>query len=204
MRERSFGGTWKEESGSDMGHPKETTLALHSSGDLGWFAAWRTERHLATCDRCREEVAAFRDMREMLPEIAELPEVQWNRLAAEMRANIRLGLAAGECVREAEDSAVEPSPLFNMARAVVAFAGVFTLIVTGLVLERPVPRAETVQVPMALAVDNGIQMRAGDQGFGLMHDGASGVINIATTRSIGARYMHPETGLVTEVKVDVE
>jgi hypothetical protein len=143
-------------------------------------------------------------MRETLPEIAELPEVQWNRLAAEMRANIRLGLAAGECIREAEDTEMEPSPLFNMARAVVAFAGVFTLIVTGLVLERPAPRAETVQVPMALALDNGIQMRAGDQGFGLMHDGASGVINIATTRGIGARYIEPETGLVTMMKVDVE
>ena len=42
-----------------MGHPKEETLALHSSGDLGWFAAWRTERHIARCARCREEIAEF-------------------------------------------------------------------------------------------------------------------------------------------------
>jgi hypothetical protein len=29
-------------------------------------------------------------------------EVNWNRLAAEMRGNIRVGLAAGECVGPAE------------------------------------------------------------------------------------------------------
>src|SRR5262245_31994762 len=106
-----------------MRHPEETTLALHSSGDLGWFAGWRTERHVAHCARCRDEVAAYREMREMLPDLAELPEVAWNRLAADMRANIRLGLAAGECVREVEEAGLGPSPLFGKARAVLAFAG---------------------------------------------------------------------------------
>ena len=187
-----------------MGHPKEEILALHSSGDLNWFATWRTQRHLAGCEQCREEVSGFREMREMLPDMAELPDVQWNRLAAEMRANIRLGLAAGECVREGEAAEMEPAPLFNAARAVVAFAGVFTLLVTGLVLERPSPHAANAAEPMALATANGIQMRTGEQGFGLMHDGASGVINIATTSGIGARYMDPHTGLVTMTKVDVE
>jgi hypothetical protein len=187
-----------------MGHPKEETLALHSSGDLGWFAAWKTERHVARCARCREEVAGFREMREGLPGMAELPDVQWNRLAAEMRANIRLGLAAGECVRESDPAELEPSPLFNTARAVVAFAGVVTLLVTGLVLERPSPRPVVSMEPIALATENGIQMRAGDRGFGLLHTGASGVINIASTQGIGARYTDPHTGLVTISKVDVE
>jgi hypothetical protein len=186
-----------------MGHLKETTLALHSSRDLGWFAAWRAERHLARCERCRAEVDSYRELREALPDMAELPDVQWNRLAAEMRANIRLGLAAGECVRETEAAELEPSPLFNTARAVLAFAGIFTLVVTGLVLERPTPTVHAAE-PTAQAIVNGIQVRAGEHGFGLMHDGASGVINIATTRGIGARYMDPQTGLVTMTKVDVE
>src|SRR5215472_8520562 len=98
-----------------MRHPEETILALHSSGDLGWFAAWRTERHVARCARCRDEVAGFRRVRETLPDLAELPKVSWNRIAAEMRANIRLGLAAGECVGEAWEP--EASPLFGKARA---------------------------------------------------------------------------------------
>ncbi|HJZ96024.1 MAG TPA: hypothetical protein VKE70_05935 [Candidatus Solibacter sp.] len=183
-------------------------MALHASGDLGWFAAWRTRRHLAQCERCREEVESFREMRDTLPEIAELPDVAWNRIAAEMRANIRLGLAAGECVRDAEEAAVEPSPLFGTARAVLAFAGMFTLVVTGLVLEgttaRPPKAPWAGSGPMAQATADGIQMRAGDQGFSLMHNGANGVITTVSTRDIGARYMDPQTGLVTMTKLYVE
>ena len=187
-----------------MGHLKETTLALHASGDLGWFAAWKAQRHLASCEQCRDEVENFREMREALPDMAELPDLQWNRLAAEMRANIRLGLAAGECVREAEAAAVEPSPLFNTARAVVAFVGVFTLVVTGLVLQGPSPQKVFAAEPMAQATANGVEMRSGNRGFELMHDGAQSVINTVSTQGIGARYTDPQTGLVTMTKVYVQ
>jgi len=186
-----------------MRHPDENILALHSSGDLGWFAGWRTERHLARCARCREEVSGFREMREALPEMAGLPDVPWNRIAAEMRANIRLGLAAGECVGQfAEDV---PSPLFGKARAVLAVAAVFTLLVTGLVLERPSPSGATAREPVAMAIDNGIEMRAGDQGFGLMHAGARNVITtVSAEGTMGARYVDPQSGYVTMTKVYVE
>jgi hypothetical protein len=185
-----------------MRHPNETILALHSSGDLGWFAGWRADRHLAKCAQCRDEVTGFREMREILPELADLPEVPWNRIAAEMRANIRLGLAAGECVRDT--APVEASPLFGKARALVAFAGAFTLIVTGLVLVRPTPSVMAA-TPMAQATKNGIQMRSGDQGFGLMHAGALEVFNTASAGAdIGARYVDPQTGYVTMTKVYVQ
>jgi hypothetical protein len=185
-----------------MRHPEETILALHSAGDLGWFAAWRTERHVARCARCRDEVAGFRQVREALPDLAALPEGSWNRIAAEMRANIRLGLAAGECVGEVTED--EPSPLFGKARAVLACASIFTLIVTGLVLERPTPSASRTGT-VAEAIDNGIQMRAGDQGFGLMHAGARSVINTVSAQgTMGARYVDPQTDLVTMTKVYVE
>jgi len=185
-----------------MSHPNQNTLALHSSGDLPWFARWRTERHLAGCEQCRHEVAAFREMREALPGLAELPEVSWNRIAAEMRANIRLGLAAGECVRE---SAPAPAPLFSAARAVIAFAGVFTLIVTGLVLERPTPSVMGPPVAVVQAVNNGIQLRAGDRAFGLMHAGASSdlVINFASARGSAESQYIDQNGYVAVSKVDL-
>src|SRR5215831_4773166 len=82
-----------------MKHPSQATLALHAGGDLGPVARWFTERHVSHCERCREEVEAFQLTRQILPDLAEIPEIPWNRLAAEMKANIRLGLAAGECVR---------------------------------------------------------------------------------------------------------
>ena len=81
-------------------------------------------------------------MRAILPELAETPEISWNRLAAEMKANIRLGLAAGECVRTGQ-APLRETPLFTRARAVVAFASVVVLLVAGLVLQHPAPeRAE--------------------------------------------------------------
>src|SRR5471030_437473 len=98
MRERNSDDISKGGSGRKMTHPNQATLALHAGGDLRLWARWNTERHLSNCDLCRDEVAAFAGVREILPELAEIPEVPWNRLAAEMRANIRLGLAAGECI----------------------------------------------------------------------------------------------------------
>ena len=190
-----------------MLHPNENTLALHSSGDLGWFARWRTERHVAGCEQCRQEVAAFRDLREELPGLAELPEINWNRLAAEMKANIRLGLAAGECVRE---SAPATTPLFTAARAVIAFAGVFTLVVTGLVLERPTPSPMGPPEPIVQAVNNGIQLRSGDRAFGLVHTRTSKagqadfVFNSASAQGSAESQYIDQNGYVAVSKLYVE
>jgi len=91
-----------------MRHPSQETLALHAGGDLGWPERWSTKRHLSGCDDCRDEVVAFSEVRDVLPELNQMPEVPWNRIALEMRANIRLGLAAGECVRLTND--ITPPP----------------------------------------------------------------------------------------------
>ncbi len=83
-----------------MSHPSEMSLALLAGGDLGVWARWRMRLHLSGCERCRRELEQFEFSRERLrsaPE--EVPgEVNWAPLAAEMKANIHLGLAAGECV----------------------------------------------------------------------------------------------------------
>ena len=186
-----------------MKHPEQATLALHAGGDLGWFDAWKTARHVARCGDCRDTVAGYQGMREMLPELNELPGMPWNRIAGEMRANIRLGLAAGECVRQAEEP--RESFLFNSARTAIAMASVVALLVTGLVLERPRPSVVSAQVPMLESTADGIQKRAGDQGFALMHAGASGVIyTVGTQGTMGARYVDPKTEYVTMTKIYVE
>lgn len=175
---------------------------MHAGSDLGWLERWKTARHVANCDACRDEVAAFCDVREAVPELNQMPEVPWTQLAAEMRANIRLGLVAGECVR-ATDPLVRESPLFNGARAMVAFAGVCAMLAVALVLERPAPvhASET----MVQATDNGIQRRSGDRAFGLMHSGAQNVTyTVGAQGTMGARYVDPETGAMTMTKVYVE
>jgi len=188
-----------------MKHPSQEILALHAGGDLGWLAGWKTKRHVAGCEQCADEVAAFSGLREVLPELGEIPEIPWNRMAADMRANIRLGLEAGECVRDAMTPVSEPSPLFRGARATLALACVLALMVTGVILERPSPRMARSSDPVVQLTAQGIQRRSGDQGFALLHGRAQSVTySVSATGSLGARYMDPETDQVTMTKVYVE
>ena len=123
-----------------------------------------------------------------------------------MRANIRLGLAAGECVREAgggRDTRLARCSV--AARAAVAMAGVLALVVTGLVMERPMPSVMSASVPLVQTTADGIQRRAGDRGFALMHEDASDVIyTVGAQGTMGASYVDPNTGYVTMTKVYVE
>jgi hypothetical protein len=179
-----------------MKHPNQATLALHAGGDLGFFARWRTNRHLAVCDQCRDELRGFEALREILPDLSEIPEIPWNRLAAEMKANIRLGLEAGECVRSG-DPPLREHPLFTGARTAVALASVLVLLVTGFMLERPVP-ALIDEGSVVQATSNGIQVRRGREALRFMNNGAQNVTYSPDAQGgMRARYVDPETGYVT-------
>lgn len=188
-----------------MRHPNQEALALHAGGDLGAVARWRTERHLAHCEQCREEVAQYQRMRSIVPDLAETPEIPWNRLAAEMKANIRLGLAAGECVREI--SLPEGRSPVTGFRAAVAFASMAALIAAGITLERPTPGGadQVGMVAEATPGGAGIQLREGGQALRLLGSGARNVTYTAGAQgSIEARYVDRDTGYITVNKIDVD
>ena len=178
-----------------MRHPNEATLALHAGGDLGAIARWRTERHLAKCEHCREELAAYRETREIITELGEIPELPWNALAAEMKANIRLGLSAGECVRDAAPF----RPWFTGARSAVACAAILILLATGFLLENPRPRIAAT-ADRGVVVENtadGIQMSDGGQSLSLMNSGAENAIYSPSAQgNMGVRYVDPKTGVM--------
>ncbi len=186
-----------------MKHPDQAALALHAGGDLGPFARWKIERHLAQCGRCREEVESYGAVREVMPSLAEVPDLPWNRLAAEMKANINLGLAAGQCVR-AEEPPLREKPLFARGRVAVAFASILVLLVTGMFLQRyprwtASARFEGVELQ---STGNGIQVREPGGALVLLHDGARDVTYTHGAQgSIGASYVDPDTGYVTVTKV---
>ena len=188
-----------------MRHPNQARLALHAGGDLGAFARWRTARHLSRCTDCRQEIAAYAQIRDMLPDLADPHELQWNRLAAEMTANIRLGIAAGECVRPAAD--LNRRPKFTGFRAAVACASIAAVVAAGITLERPAPAPAAPPGIIAEATPDsgGIQMREGAQAFRLLHSGAVKVTYTAGAQgAMEARYVDRETGYVTVNTIDVD
>jgi len=193
-----------------MKHPSQETLALHAGNDLGWLAKWRTARHVANCAECAAEVTAFEDLRDETSDLRQLPDLQWNRLASEMQANIRLGVAAGECVREAPPRLME-QPVFRGVRMAFAVASIVAMLAAGVALQHPGPKVAQqgnegfMLVPVVQATSQGIQRRSGDQGFVLMNAGARDVTySVSAKGSVGARYMDPETDQVTMTKVYVE
>ena len=180
-----------------MSHPSEATLALFAGRDLGWFARRRTERHLAGCEHCQRAVDAYRSLRSVLPDLSEAPGLHWNRMAAEMKANIRLGLAAGECVRE---PAAERYPRLFGSRALVSYASIAALVVASLLLERPAPKMparEAAEVTLR-ATPTGIEVKEGARTMSLLHRrGADVNVLVGAQGSMRARYVDSETGYVT-------
>ena len=126
-------------------HPSEVDLALLAGGECGLLTRFRLNRHVARCGDCRDTVASFSELRTETRLAGEdiLPEIDWQRLASEMRANIHLGLAAGECVREIPASARgwgwKPQLAIGMAGVVLLVGAGFFL--NGLLPQRDLPGA---------------------------------------------------------------
>jgi hypothetical protein len=179
-----------------MTHPSQAVLALYAGRDVGPLRRLQLCFHLRTCERCTEEVARFVEVaRSVQVDNLELPaHIDWERLAAEMTANIKLGIEAGECV--------EPRPLavdrFGW-RTVVAAACLSGLLVAGWTLNipvKPVARANRVEIRTTPA---GIEMHENGGTLTLMHlrDGAQKPVIVSTPGSLRSRFVDDETGQVT-------
>ena len=181
-----------------MRHPDETILALFAGGEIGPWARWRIARHISRCPHCGREVEGFLGVRDQLrhtrPEMPE--EVNWTRLATDMKANIHVGLAAGECVGGSEPQAHR----FNWRAAAVALP-VAALVLAGVWLEmrRPAPNiANWVDGSVVEGTASGIEFRRGDQMLSLQHPSAGDVTYLVNTQgTLRARYVDSETGQVT-------
>ena len=182
-------------------HPSEANLALLAGGELSPWRQWSVARHVAGCEQCRREVAEFSGLRQEVHAMAETPELPWNSLATEMRANIRLGLEAGECVTER--SAVRR--VFSL-RAMVACASLAMLLVVGFLIEQPAPRAAETKTAEAVleTSGSGIQVTEGSQSMMLLNANSRDVQYQAGGSTMGARYVNSDTGQVTINNVYVQ
>jgi hypothetical protein len=85
-------------------HPELTTLALYWGGELGWLRRLLLSRHVRVCAECRRNLRGFegsgvwlKETASRQPPVAEAGSAAWDALAAEMTANIRVGLAEAAC-----------------------------------------------------------------------------------------------------------
>jgi len=205
-------------------HVAESELALYISGDLRLRRRLMVRLHLNGCARCRAVGNAFgADRAELQEAMAEMPPgVDWDRLAAEMTANIRVGLAAGECVapRKREPARLSWRPAMVMAGVAVLLAGGWWLN-TPPAQTRSLGRAVraawhgrasvTPAVPAVQMDERGLVVEANASGIELRENGSTLGVSQGTARPIAvsvsvqgsasARYVDADTSQVTITSV---
>lgn len=209
-----------------MKHPSEIQLALFAGGDLaGYWERWRVARHVAQCPDCQAEVKSLRDASEQVRSVAAEPpkDLNWNRLAAEMTGNIRVGLAAGEAIARFDKPAVRPLRLGWNAALVLSCATAVFLVAFWISLPQPQAehltaalkriRAERIgsvvrtappsQDEVVLeATSSAIEVKENGRTMSLTHPHSDGAtVSVSLQGSAGVRYVDADTGQVTTNKV---
>lgn len=191
-----------------MNHPREHDLALLAGGEAGPVRRFLLERHARSCAACQEKIAAYCELRDDLAEI-ELPgsnwnDVNWNFLAADMRANIRLGLEAGACVRTTRTPWSWKAPRLGKIRPAIAFACVLLLAGAAELLRDARPHRPADSTPVLVTTDSGVEFRTGANSLTLLkHHGDVGSQTVSARGDISDRYID-ETGAVTINNVSLQ
>jgi hypothetical protein len=209
-------------------HPSESDLALYSGDDLGAWQRWRIRRHLSSCSLCRQEVKAYRDGLASIHQAAgtELPaHTNWTRLSQEMTGNIRVGLAAGECIAGFEKT-IRPPGQRLMWHTGMVLAGVLILAVSSLWLRlsgdersqlaasfnrvrwerilKPLRSPALLQDAVVLeAGPSEIELKGANGGALklLLPHSVGGTVSINMQDSAGVRYVDADSGQVTTNRV---
>lgn len=191
-----------------MKHATDRDLALFAGRELSLWKRLRVQMHINGCERCRLEADAYRETQANLKAVAsELPpQLDWERMEREMRANIRVGLAAAQCLppREQGDRHIGWKPALAMA--------CFSLLVAaGYWVSSPFSplRRQPVAPPVA-AETSGIRLRATRAGVEVQQNGRIMTLvnpeqnpdqgrsfTMTSGDSVRTRYVDSETGQVT-------
>ena len=208
-------------------HIDATDLALCASRDLALWRRVAVQFHVKRCTACGRRLEQYHaDRRSVRQDAAGLPEgLDWNRLASEMSANIRVGLAAGECVAP-------------RARKVAGFGWRFPAVAAGLVvlmsgawwLNLPpsdtqslgramrsifnggndsgngvARRAPLYRGPMVEALASGITLYENGSSLGVSQGTAPPLaVSVSVQGSASARYVDADTGQITITSVYVQ
>jgi hypothetical protein len=190
-----------------MKHPGQTELALFAGGDLPLLPRLRIRAHLRTCDGCRHELEAFRAAAEELRrESRTLPErFDWDRIAAEMTANIHLGVEAGECV-----SFHSVRRHWAGWRTAAIVAAVSAVLVAAWILNPPRRPESTLRASHAAEIrntENGLELNENGNALVLLHGRdvqAQRPIIVSAPGALRARFVDSDTGQITITHVYAE
>jgi hypothetical protein len=195
------------------GHPSTRKLALLAGGELGWWLKLRVGHHVTACRECRAELESLRDSRREVAVLAQEmpPEVNWDHLAAEMKANIRLGIEAGQIVapaaavrgriREDEDEFESYGSFFKPVVALASVA-VFLYGATWMLSTRGKMGVAAGDV-MVATTGEGIEFKHGASSMTLFHQGGKPMaVEVSAgartgSASLRAQYVDEDTGEVT-------
>ena len=176
-----------------MKHPSGLQLAMYSGADLQGIERFRVAWHLLHCKQCQAEVNAFREAcANLRAELNELPQgLSWEPLESEMTGNIRVGLAAGECIAQVVKRNRQPR-----WRAAAVLASATLMLVAAWWLNLPRQPLSTVGVVLQ-STPSGIEMQQNGAALELLHRTGSQTIYVSAPRSLRSRSVDAETGQVT-------
>lgn len=165
-------------------HPGEGALALFAGGELGPVARWRIEGHLNGCDRCRQAVGEFFELRSRAMDLAELPHLDWGAVAAGIHRRL-------DSRREKPGPALVWRPAWSAALALLLLvaAGVY-------VSQRPPTPAGAVLDASA----GSVEVRLGSRQVLTLVNTAQQETQVnwrVSADAVSARYLDRETGNIT-------
>ena len=178
-------------------HVDERDLALLVGDDLGWWARWQMRRHVHECARCASTLAELEQARADVSALSgiSLPVgLDWNRMEREMRANIHLGVDAGDAIRQV--------PQFGKQldwRAAMALSALTAVVLTGWFLNagRPIRNVAVAAVESGLA-----RVTASGRGVELRTGSMHGLTLLAPQQSVYSSYAVDAHGAVSARSVD--
>ena len=175
-------------------HVSEQDLALYAGGELSWFGRWTLTRHLKNCPQCQTSAHKYEAVVEELHDaINPLPELNWDRLEAEIKANVRLGISAGAVVAQA------PATAYSFRPALVLASALSVVMAAWLFLGPRAAKAPAsdAMASMVEATRDGIEFSGQGRSVALRTTGKMEVISVRLGGSVGSRSVDAESGQVT-------
>lgn len=209
-----------------MKHPSDIQLALFAGDDLGLWDRCRMRTHVSGCAQCARDVQAHQAARVELRDLAaEMPEgLHWSRVSPEITGNIRVGLAAGECIAGFQKRSIVARPRLGWHAATVLACATIIVAAT---LWFSLPKRELDQLVASLKqvrfdrigkvvrgpvlAQQGIVLEASPSSIGIRENGGTmsflqphsetGAISVSMQGSAGVRYIDADSGQVTTNRV---